>query len=285
MNKSVKIKIGSIVIKIDSEKPSIIHKIVKEHSDFLSDEKAELLVIVKKETKHSPKKRKAEKACYDKDNKVLILNEKGAIAKYFIKKGLIHISLKGKPSGYHSFLHPLSLLFSYYAIIKKKGLIVHATGVLKNKHYTTLFCGPSGSGKSYIARQLKKEPSLQVMNDECIFIEIKKGTAYACSTIFTGKEEMKPKNLSHVLKTIYFLRLSDIYESIERNKMFGFIKLLENSLLGGLAIKNTSLVRDKVFMKNYLKLISEINSKVKIFELIRNKDDSDRKSSSIKSII
>jgi len=65
--------------------------------------------------------------------------------------------------------YPLDEVIFLHRLAREGGLLVHACGVVRGRE-AQLFCGPSGAGKTTIARLMLEAPDLRVLSDDRIAI-------------------------------------------------------------------------------------------------------------------
>ncbi len=268
MRSSARIRMGTEVLRFSSESPDLIALLRKNYSSFLCSDKPGLDVVLKRNQKKMFSK--GTKMVYSEPEKTLSITGKYSYGKYWLQKNKMVFWVGKENEVFSEFIHSLCVLFGFYMAGKRKGLLLHASGLI-NKKEAILFSGPSGSGKTFLARYYKSKPSFRFMNDERILLQIINGQVYAFSTIFSGKEELRPQNYGSKLKRLYFLKYSRENKALNRNRMFCLIKPLENSLLSSYLVMNSSLSKMTDFKKNYFVLLSDLSSKANFSELRRKK--------------
>jgi len=271
MNYSVKIQMGTITVKVDAADATLIRTIRQKCKGFLCNKKPDLTVQVKS-VKYTPYRGKEPELIAFQSCGTIALSKKKVQARYIPKKGLFIIKIKkmaNESTRNKVFLYAFRLLFGYYLIFNKKGILIHGTGI-KHKGSAVILAGASGYGKSFWASFFKMNSSFFILNDECIMIEIIKGRIHAFSTIFLGKDEMKPRNGSGILQRIYFLPKRDrvVAEKIEGNNHAGcFISMLKNSFVASELVRSKSPHNIPGLQKNYLNIVLKITSEVQCSEL------------------
>lgn len=270
LNRIVKLKIGTIVIKIESEYNPIINKLLKDYSDFISNEKPELNILIKKDSKERNEKNTL---YYDTNKKILLLKNSLIKARYFTEKALVIIEISTKSKDEHSdFRHALRHMLSYYVIQKNKGLVLHASGIVKG-NTSIVFSGNSGRGKTFLVKYFQGLKKFTVMNDECVLLQPAGNKIYSYSTIFSGKTEVKPKNSKGELKKLFFLEWSNKNNTEKLEPMVCFKKLLCDSLFIDFIIGHKSLMQNSTFLKNYFGIAKKISKNIRVFDLNRDVKD------------
>ena len=98
--------------------------------------------------------------------------------------GTLHL----RPSVY-AFDAFLRVVLSYELLMRYSGMLVHASGII-NRNKALLFAGPSGTGKTTIARIAQKK--YRVLNDEICVLWVGKKKVYAGATPFWGAMGSRP---------------------------------------------------------------------------------------------
>jgi len=273
MKNSIKIKIGPVVANITSQNKDMIALISKNYPGFKSTEKAELVVDVKLISKNTLKPKQI-RIFYNqkKDAVSFISGSWGIKASLFLKDKRMLLNLRKVKSPARQkrmFLIAFRLLFEYHIIAIKKGILLHASGLIK-KHDAYVFSGNCGSGKSFIAKNLKDKKGFKLMNDECILLTYTDKKTYAYSTIFTGKEALRPNNLHGKIKALYFLKKSNQNRRVRLSQIQSATNFLYQTILPGIALKNTTSFQNNLFRRRYLELVSRMSSNTRCYELERN---------------
>lgn len=132
-------------------------------------------------------------------------------------------------------------LFSM-AIVKKGGLLLHASAIADG-NISFVFCGPSESGKTTIARLLQKK---DVLTDETTAIVNKGNRYYAYATPFFGELGDVSKNRGAPVKAIFFLHKGDGFLHKRINKVEAMKHFLYNMILRSRNLELAEKVLDNV---------------------------------------
>lgn len=266
---------GGMPIKIISDVHVIINTIKEKHPDFITKKKPALSVHVIKGKIKLPFAKS--KGCYyfDKKKQILQVNHhligRGIC---FFKQNLIKLECRRGEKykrTYKEFILLLIIIFKHYIIKNNKGFLLHSAALIKDNKFAVLFPGPSKSGKSYISRYLNKSQKYKLINDDYVLVREKKNKVFVYGTLFTGKEDTRPYNLSSEIKVIYFLEPSKENKITPLTSQQCFLKLLADSTTLVAVLRKSFLIKKNLgFMKAHFKMIRKLMSKTKSFELRRN---------------
>jgi hypothetical protein len=127
-------------------------------------------------------------------------------------------------------------------IVKKGGFLLHASAIADD-NYSYVFCGPSESGKTTIARLLQEK---DVLTDETAAIVNKDNRHYAYATPFFGELRGVSKNRGAPIKAIFFIHQSNGFSHRVINKSEAMRCFLHNIILRGRNLDLTEKVLDNV---------------------------------------
>ena len=114
------------------------------------------------------------------------------------------LSLESKnPEGKFSLVNFLRLIFSYLVIREKRGALLHAAAVAKDNR-GLVFVGPSGAGKTTIARLAK---GYTVLDDELVLLKRVRKDFFIFPLPAAGAKPnfTSAKNQPYLLQAIFFL--------------------------------------------------------------------------------
>ena len=133
-------------------------------------------------------------------------------------------------------------LFSI-AVVKKGGFLLHASAVAdENSSY--VFCGPSESGKTTIARLSQEK---DVLTDETTAIISKDNRYYAYATPFFGELGKVTKNRGAPIKAVFFIHKGKDFshKRITRVEAMGYF--FNNIILRGRNLDLTKKLLDNTY--------------------------------------
>lgn len=133
-------------------------------------------------------------------------------------------------------------LFSVMAV-KRGGILLHASAIADND-YSYVFCGPSESGKTTIARLSGER---DVLTDESTAIISKDNRYYAYSTPFFGEFGRVSKNMGAPIKAVFFIRKGNGFSHKRISKVEAMSDFLNNIILRGRDLALTEKVLDNVY--------------------------------------
>lgn len=152
-------------------------------------------------------------------------------------------------SNYNMGIADLTRTLFSMAIVKKGGFLLHASAVADRKS-SYVFCGPSESGKTTIARLLQKK---DVLTDETAAIIKKDNRYYAYATPFFGELGNVSKNRGAPIKAVFFINKGNGFSHERVSKAVAMIYFLYNIILRG---RNSDLI-DKV-LDNISNLVERV---------------------------
>ncbi|KPK40699.1 MAG: hypothetical protein AMJ78_06930 [Omnitrophica WOR_2 bacterium SM23_29] len=174
-----------------------------------------------------------------------VISENG---KFFLRSG--HFDLTGSyssgkvkvVSNHNMGVADLTRTLFSVVIVKKGGLLLHASAVADgNSSY--VFCGPSESGKTTIAKLLQGK---DVLTDETTAIINKDNRYYAYSTPFFGELGSVSKNRGAPVKAIFFIHKGDYFSHKRVCRVDAMRHFLYNIILSGRNLDLTNKVLDSV---------------------------------------
>ena len=172
---------------------------------------------------------------------------------YHHKKGL------GSYAAFHKEFLPLGDITRFLAsrvIIEKDGLLLHACGIKRGKD-TFLFCGPSGAGKTTVAKLAIKP--WEVLSDETVAVRKLSDNFQAFSTPFFGDFGKVTKNTGAPLKAIFFLNNARSFGLRQLDLISAVKKLAQGIFLIGNNWQNS--------MEDALRIAESLARKVPAYEL------------------
>jgi hypothetical protein len=105
----------------------------------------------------------------------------------------------------HALAYPLDELLFQHHLARAGALVVHACGVAP-RGGALLFCGPSGAGKTTLARCWRKHaPSVVVLSDDRMVVRFVRGRPWAYGTPWHGSGQYASPARAP-LRAIFFLR-------------------------------------------------------------------------------
>lgn len=132
-------------------------------------------------------------------------------------------------------------LFSM-AIVKKGGLLLHASAVADG-NFSYVFCGPSESGKTTIARLLQEK---DVLTDETTAIINKDNRYYAYATPFFGELGKITKNTGAPIKAVFFIHKGNGFSHRRKSRFEATQDFLYNTILRGRDVELTEKILGNV---------------------------------------
>ena len=135
-------------------------------------------------------------------------------------------------------------------IVKRGGLLLHASAIA-DKTRSYVFCGPSESGKTTIARLLYKK---DVLTDETTAIVNNHDRYYAYSTPFFGELGKVSKNIGAPIKAIFFIHKAKDFSHKRIDKAEAARYFLYNAILRG---RNLDLTEN--ILNNVAKLVDSVD--------------------------
>ncbi|MFH0870517.1 MAG: hypothetical protein V1866_05680 [archaeon] len=282
MNKSVKVGMGPFVVMISSDHDALMKRLSRTNHSFLAKGKPDLVVAVKQTSSGSKKlrlgKTTKKEYCHEQADKIMV-KLLASESEYLKKECSLRISFNRRADldyTYDEFLRILRFFFSYFLLRRGSGFLLHSSSVVVDRKRTLLFCGKSGSGKSFIAKHLTKSHRLKLMNDECNLLLPRGNAIYAYPTIFLGKEQNLPNNIGARVERIYFMRRGKDNRIIDRDKKHCFVELMKNTTLGmNTKDDRTLLMKKPLAMRRYLRTVSKAASTIEMHGLEWHPDSSD----------
>ena len=133
-------------------------------------------------------------------------------------------------------------LFSI-AVVKKGGFLLHASAVAdENSSY--VFCGPSESGKTTIARLSQEK---DVLTDETTAVIPKDDRYYAYATPFFGELGKITKNRGAPIKAVFFIHKGKDFSHKRTTKVEAMGYFFNNIILRGRNLDLTKKLLDNVY--------------------------------------
>lgn len=200
--RSVSLDVAGFVFRVDGATGSSLDWIKERYQPFLTNKPAQITLMVEF-LEGRPRGRlptpRFELRKGDVQIELASCRAEGNLA-----AGLIRLSVPRAPAALSpSLLRFLCLLL----LLREGGFLLHASGVVQNRR-AWVFCGPSESGKTTIARLAGDR---HVLNDETVAI-LKSGRRYvACATPFFGEggPAMAMVNTQAPMKAICFLQKAE----------------------------------------------------------------------------
>lgn len=127
-------------------------------------------------------------------------------------------------------------------IVKRGGLLLHASAVADGNR-SFVFCGPSESGKTTIARLLQKR---DILTDETTAVVKRGNRYYAYATPFFGELGKVTKNRGAPIKAIFFLHKDTRFFHKGINKIEAMRYFLYNVILRGRNLDLAEEVLDNI---------------------------------------
>lgn len=128
-------------------------------------------------------------------------------------------------------------------IVKRGGFLLHASAVADDNH-SYVFCGPSESGKTTIARLLQKK---DVLTDETAAIINKNERYYAYATPFFGELGKVTKNRGAPIKAVFFIHKGNNFSHKRITKVEAMRYFLSNIILRGRNLDLTKKLLDNAY--------------------------------------
>jgi hypothetical protein len=119
----------------------------------------------------------------------------------------------------------LRVLYSL-ALVETHGLVVHAAGLVRDGG-AYLFCGPSGAGKTTVARL---SPDATLLSDELSIVRIVEGRPVCFGTPFRGELALAGEDRAAPLVGIYFLHHGECHAVEPVRPKQALARLLPNVL-------------------------------------------------------
>jgi hypothetical protein len=101
--------------------------------------------------------------------------------------------------------HPLEQLLFVSLLARARGMVVHATGVIRGGQ-GWIFAGPHGAGKSTLARLLTRERSVELLSDDRVIVRRVRGRWRVYGTPWSGTVREPTSPASAPLAGIFFIR-------------------------------------------------------------------------------
>jgi len=204
----ITLNIAGLNLRLDSNNSRPIQRLKKHYNIFLNGNNRPDLSVSLSSLKHSPRQRRgltlhqgSPQATSDslnvrwKDETVRISTRQFAIRLDLSqRKGLVQYC-----SG-AGWVDVVRLLYAIL-LLRKGGFLIHASGVV-HRGRSYVFCGPSESGKTTIARLSENRP---VLTDETTAIVKERRNYYAYATPFYGDAGPVMANIGAPLEAIFFI--------------------------------------------------------------------------------
>jgi hypothetical protein len=101
--------------------------------------------------------------------------------------------------------YPLDEILMLNLLSRKRGVEVHACGIVDSTGDAFLFAGQSGAGKTTMARLWEKERGATILSDDRIILRRDKDRVWMYGTPWHGEAELASPSRAP-LKAVYFLR-------------------------------------------------------------------------------
>ncbi|MBM3282844.1 ATP-binding cassette domain-containing protein [Candidatus Gottesmanbacteria bacterium] len=206
--------------------------------------------------------------------------EKGIKTLYFNKEKICYLNFfkkknKNKIVSYYrisiyEFQRLLYLVLFDLTKYNTKGMLVHASSVIKNGH-AYLFLGKSGTGKTTIIRLLKNK--YEAISDDVIILKKGNGMLYAYQTPFFEKSRWINKNRQkYQVGKIIFIKQSNTYQVFKIKKTEIVLELFSQqiNIFNGYEHKIRQQLLEFIKLCNNFYLLNFGKDKEKLEELIRN---------------
>jgi hypothetical protein len=157
--------------------------------------------------------------------------------------------------------------FIFYLGLNSIGTFIHSCGI-ENKGAGYIFAGPSGYGKSTIAKLSKPKT---ILCDEMVLLRKDNyGGKTVYGTPFTGESESI--NRGAPCKGIYFIEQSLVNELLPVSRMSGAITLMKEGIMGNfLSLKG---VHNIFTYNNFFSLLLDLLERIPCYRLKFKKDNS-----------
>ncbi len=148
------------------------------------------------------------------------------------------------------------LLRSFFSIylVKTGGFLLHASCII-HRGGAYIFCGPTETGKTTIARLAERRP---VLTDESVAIRKHSNAFQAFATPFFGEFGMINKNRNGKIKALFFIGKSNSFSHEKVANFDAHLELFKNIVLSG---------RSNQMVEDLFNTFSEFTNKVPCFKL------------------
>lgn len=137
-----------------------------------------------------------------------------------------------------------------------RGLLVHGCAMRAPEGHAVVFLGPSGEGKSTMARRL---PGWTLMADDHVLLELAGGRVMASGTLFAGKEGHPRREAPAVVASLAFLRKGASTLAVSR--------LSEEAAYQALLRRTLWFMEDPDLTAGVMAVLAEVVSRVDAWEL------------------
>jgi len=164
----------------------------------------------------------------------------------------------GSPQSVNPLSYPLGSLILLSKLARKRGIFLHASGIKDGRNRGFVFCGPSGVGKSTVAKLWQKSGQGRVLNDDRLIVRKKENRFFAYGCPWHSKDNRMVANEKFEIKEIFFLMHSRDNYAKFLNRREAFLRIIPQAFFPAW---------DKSAINSSLSFLKDLCGKVRFFEL------------------
>lgn len=223
MQSKIKFKIADTTFQFSSSYPKPILWFKRHYGIYLSEDAPDLNISLEFRKRYKSNRNPAPSELVSEDGRFSMSTD------FFDVKGSYSEGKIDVISDYDLGVADLTRTLLSIIIVRSGGFLLHASAIADDSH-SYVFCGPSESGKTTIARLLRDK---DVLTDETAAIITKDNRYYAYATPFFGELGEITKNRGAPLKAIFFIHKGKDFSHKRITKIEAMKYFFNNIMLCG----------------------------------------------------